>query len=57
MQPQTIFEAFFTGTEHLINFFTTPVKLKSRHVPNMLSCFWTFIDIGVHERKILELFA
>lgn len=58
MQPQAIMEPLFpTSTIHLIYLFTIPVKLEGGSVPNVLSCFWAFIDVCVYKGKLWKIIA
>lgn len=58
VQPQTIMEPLFpTSTIHLIYLFTIPVKLEGGSVPNVLSCFWAFIDVCVYKGKLWKIIA
>lgn len=58
VQPQTIMEPLFpTSTKHFIYLFTIPVKLEGGSVPNVLSCFWAFIDVCVYKGKLWKIIA
>lgn len=55
VQPQTIMQPLFSSTKHLIYLFTVSVKLKRRCIADVLSHFWTFINICIYERKLWEI--
>lgn len=55
VQPQPVVQSFFASTKHLIYSFTVAVKLKCRSVTDVLSSFWTFINVCIDERNLRKI--